>query len=510
MTQVFNDNIQVDMKIDGDEWLLAEAEVKLSHHAEANYTKIKKMTPGPEASFDKVQDLIGTDFSLEVDNELDVERDGADGSDVTLFKGRLANISPRGAKDFEGIAYDPSQQGFGAGQKGTNMANQTVRIGYPYYGSLFLYDIVEGTKKEPKTIKAAELATKIVNQIQTIEDYEIQLTEGGVTRSGRNGETEGAYNPKLTFDKLEVSVGQALKKIREECKCDWWFDKTGKFYIGMPESTPWELRYITDTSAGISTPPYQSVKVIGSGVVSENGVSKADLRPETRTTVEAAIGETPSGDAEPVLNESGDPQFTYRNNELSTQNQVERTALQLIEDLIEQQKEGKITVVGFPQVEPIDALIMPHNNPDSDAPNYQEGMPMGGERYGVYNVTHRLNGTDGFITKLEVGGPMNITRIQLPAKDKPDSSDGDSENEEEAAQSNSDADTDTVTQSGDVNALMAEGENTGGTSDESDESDEDDGGGLFDAITDFFAPSDDSGDTNTTNTTSSNNPYTNR
>ena len=491
MTQVFNDNIQVDMQIDGDEWLLAEAEVKLSYHSEANYTKIPKMTPGPEASFDKVEDLVGTDFSLEVDNDLDVERDGADGADVTLFEGKLANISPRGAKDFEGIAYDPSQQAFGSGQKGTNMANQTVRIGYPYYGSLFLYNVIEGTRKEPKTIRADELATKIVNQIPTIEDYEIQLTEGGVTRSGRNGETEGAYNPKLTFDKLEVSVGQALKKIREECKADWWFDKTGKFYIGMPESTPWELRYITDTSAGITTPPYQSVKVIGSGVASDEGFPKSDLRPEERVTIEAAIGQSPNGEFYPVTNKSSEPQFIYRNNELSTQQQAETTAIKLIEDLIEQQKEGEITVVGFPQVSPIDALIMPHNNPDSDAPNYQEGMPMGGERYGVYSVTHRLNGTDGFITKLEVGGPMNLTRIQLPAKDKPDSSDGDSENEEEAAQSNPDAETGRVTQSGDVNALMAEGENTGGTSDESDESDEDDGdGGLFDAITDFFAPND--------------------
>lgn len=422
MTQIINDNVQVEMTIDGDEWLVVDAETKLSFQSQANYTKIRKMTPHPDTTFGKVEELIDTEFELKVQNDID-DRPG--GEELkTLFKGKLANISPRGAKDYEGIAYDPSQQAFGTGQ-GANMQNLEIQIGYPYYSPLRLFSATEGLSGKDKTLRADKVANKIANKIPNLNGKDIRLKQGGTEKTGPSGSTIGGFNPKLTFDKQNPKIGKALAKIREECLAEWWFDEEGVFNVGVPESVAYELRYITDTSAGITTPPYSSVKVIGSGVVSEEGFNRTDMRSEERIVVQGAISKT----GKPVIGKSTSTQFTYRNAELSTQKQAKDTAKRLLKDLKEQQKDGEITLVGFPEISPLDALIMPHDNEDSDAPNYQPGMPMGGERYGAHKVKHRLNNSDGYKTIVEVGAPIGVTRVNMPAKEKPKSK----ENETQSA-----------------------------------------------------------------------------
>lgn len=416
MTQIINDNVQVEMTIDGDEWLVVDAETKLSFQSQANYTKIRKMTPHPDTTFGKVEELIGTDFELKVQNDLP-ERPG--GEELkTLFKGKLANISPRGAKDYEGIAFDPSQQGFGTGQ-GANMQNLEIQLGYPYYSPYRLFSTATdtGLQGKDKTLKAKKVANKIADKIPNLNGRDIRLKKGGTKRTGPSGNTIGGFNPKLTFDKQNPKIGKALAKIREECLAEWWFDRKGIFNVGVPQSVAYELKYITDTSAGITTPPYSSVKVIGSGIASEEGFTRTDMRSEERIVVEGAISET----GKPVIGKSTSTQFIYRNAELTTQKQAKDTAKRLLKDLREQQKDGEITLVGFPEMSPLDALIMPHDNEDSNAPNYQPGMPMGGERYGAHKVKHRLNNSDGYKTIVEVGAPMGVSRVKMPPQEKPKS-----------------------------------------------------------------------------------------
>jgi hypothetical protein len=91
-------------------------------------------------------------------------------------------------------------------------------------------------------------------------------------------------------------------------------------------------------------------------------------------------------------------------------------AKKIVEDLKKQSAKGKISIVGFPEVTPFDAVIMPHaskDKRDAGVPNYQKGMPMGGNRYGVYKVIHKLNGSDGFKTELKVCGLTNTSRIAV-------------------------------------------------------------------------------------------------
>lgn len=426
MTTVFNDNVQTTMMIGGNEWLVAEAEVVLSQVDTPNYVDINRMIPGEGVEVPSPpSELISENFRLEADNDLISERATDAEEDTLLFDGKLANISAIGTRAYEGIAYDPSQQpvakpGDEFGGNGS-VLNQQIFVKSPYYGVSLLYGRSSGMKYERKTTKGAKLAKKVVDEIPGVDDYEIQLTEGGVTRTGPNGSVTGAYNRELKFDSVKISLQEAITDIREKCECEWWFDKEGKLYFGLPESTAHELRFITDGSDGITTPPYQSVRVIGSGVASKDGYGKKQLVAEDRIEVNATFRETKGNEFEPIFGKdvSGlpEPKFTYRNAEISTRAQAKSTAKKIVKDLAKQSAKGKVSVVGFAEVTPFDAIIMPHASEekrDAGVPNYQPGMPMGGNRYGVYKVVHKLNGSDGFKTEITVCGLTGTSRIVVP------------------------------------------------------------------------------------------------
>jgi len=429
MSEIYNDNVQIDMTIGGDEWLVSEAEVQLSQVDTPNFVDINKMVPAEGVKVPSpVTSLVSKDFELHADNDLYSERASDASEDTLLFKGKLANISAIGTKSYEGIAYDPSQQpvaapGEGSGFGGNgSVLNHKIYVRSPYYGVLFQWGLTSGTTYEPKTRKGSELAAKVAREIPGVDDYEIQLTKGGVTREGPNGSVTGAFDRELKFENVTTTIQNAVTKIKEECECDWWFDKEGKLYFGVPEPIAHELRFITDASDGITTPPYQSVKVIGSGVATEEGYSKKQLVAEDRITIKATFAEKKPGEYQAVFEEDAEtdlpePMFTYRNAEISTEAQARSTAKKIVEDLAKQAADGEITVTGFPEITPFDAVIMPHaseEKKEKGIPNYQEGMPMGGNRYGVYKVVHRLNGSDGFKTKVEVCGLSNVAGIAVP------------------------------------------------------------------------------------------------
>lgn len=419
MTTVYNDSVETTMKIGGETWEPVELKVELSQTSTPNYVDIQKMIPGEGVEVPSPPDkgekgLVADKFELHADNQLISERTTDKSEETLLFKGKLANISAIGTRAYEGIAYDPSQQPVSNTADGGNgsMLNQEIYVKSPYYGMQLMYGRSKGTEYEPKTTKGKKLAQKVVNEIPGLNDYDIQLTKGGVTRSGPNGTVKGAFNPELKFDSVKITLDDAMTKIREECECDWWFDKEGTLHIGVPKPIAHELKFITDTSDGLTTPPYQSVKVIGSGLASEEGFRKKQLVPEDRIVVEGTFSEKKDF----VRGESIEPQFVYRNAEISTEKQAVSTAKKITTDLKKQSGTGKITVVGFPEVTPFDAVIMPHSSKkkrDAGVPNYQKGMPMGGNRWGVYKVIHKLNGSDGFKTEIHVAGLTNTARIAV-------------------------------------------------------------------------------------------------
>ncbi len=404
MTEIYEDNVQIDMTIDGQKWLLIDAEVELSEATTPNYV-ILKMSPDPEETIDnlpdKIQDLVGTEFSLSADTGLISERDSSE--DSLLFEGILGNISPTGENVYEGKAYDPSQASFAEVERATSLLNQSVYIPPPEYSLRELINIYlsgqQGTQHKTRTIKASELIERIVDK-GNIPEYNIDLADDGIEISGAEGSYTGGYDRDLKFEDPYPKIENALEKATNMTQSMWWFDKTGTFNFGVPRPTKHELRFISDTSAGVSTPPYQSVIVIGSGIASEEGWSRASMNPENELVVEARTAKDGEGNNIIEMGETSEPVFTYRNSEVSTQAQAESTARQLVEKLQKQQEDGEVTVVGFPEIVPFDVIKMPNS----------DEQPMGGKTYAVYSVKHRLNNTDGFITKIKVAGTVGINK----------------------------------------------------------------------------------------------------
>jgi hypothetical protein len=420
MTQIFNDNVEVTLTIDGQPWFLVDAEVELSRMDTPNYVDLL-MVPDPDDTAptlpNSIDNLIGSSFRLEADTDLISERDTDASEESLLFDGQLANISATGENSYEGIAYDPAQQAFAPEKDGGSLMNEFINLGQPEYSYPRMSGPDGGTQYEVQTIEATELAQQIVDELG-IEEYEIGLVDGGVTLGEGDDADTFAYNRTIWISDTLITVESALTKLREWCEAEWWFDKEGVFHIGVPEPTKHELKYITDADAGKTTPPYQGVRVIGSGSASAEGYSRTNMEIEDKIVVEASIAiDEESGDPIANIGEIKSPVFEYQNLEVTNDEQARGTAKKLVEDLAEQQADGTVTVVGFPEVVPMDGIIMP-NGEDGDYPDddIRTDMPMGGVGYGVYKVIHRLNTSDGFITKIHCAGVTGVTATEVSSR----------------------------------------------------------------------------------------------
>lgn len=460
MTDILADNISIDMTIgeftnDDDEteaiqWDLIDAKVVLSQVAAPNYVDMI-VTPQPQYD-DVIQDkispdsedddfpnrgigrLVGEPFELNVENNfaavqitddeaLDQERRiatadeaGEDALDETLlFKGNLANISPIGNNLYEAIAYDPGQQAFNIGEESGSVINQKI----DFRGSTTFVqpgeqadnpDEVEG---DPPTDYSIEDLLNDITAAANFNQGDINI-DNTLPEYDDNGEPTEEETPiseiYLSFDNAVVTVKDALNQAREIAYAEWWFTKEGVFRFGdpRPDIENYHLELIKDTSAGIQTPPYQSVRVIGSGIASSDGwASTSSIQDEDAKIVKEATIARPQGAGtlsekiivldplDGAFDALPEPVFKYINAEISTDRQAQNTALKIAEELAKQQASGKVTVVGMPEVEPFDGIVMPNS----------EEQPMGGVQYGVYSVTHKLNATDGFVTEIEVAGP---------------------------------------------------------------------------------------------------------
>jgi len=477
MTDIIEDNVDVDLQIgtagsdksagnaepgvstfdeDALFWDVIEMKVEITQVAVPNYVK-GKVTPRPEATAELnnllspdlgetdapdeavaqgnlpnngISKLVGSRFRLEADNDLvpvpsdddsttvrgTTDEVSPDEEDTLLFDGRVANMSPVGTNVYEVIAYDPGQQAFNIGEESGSIINQKLELtGSSVTGIRAPQDAQDNNVTGEHEIPASELVQFIIDEAGIGAKSIVDLKSGqDITQ--RIAERQTSSETLISFKKSVVTVKEALNKVREQTRSEWWFDKDGTFYFGDPASLgggveTYEVSLIKDTSAGITTPPYQSVRVIGSGVATTEGwAGNSKIQSEEDKIVkEVNIGFPDSGgsQAEVVLELDPDdlfePTFKYINAELSTDQSVQNTALKIADDLISQQASGKVTVLGFAEVQPFDGIVMPNT----------EEQPMGGQLYDVYAVRHKLNTSDGFVTEIEVAGPNPSIRGQI-------------------------------------------------------------------------------------------------
>jgi len=443
-------------------WDVVEMEVELTQAAMPNYAK-GKVTPKPQyqqALKEKLDisaqnpgarataegetpnrgfsRLIGSKFVFEAKNNF-VAQEGTDGttvprvsdpsadSDDLLFNGRLANISPIGTDLYKVRAYDPGQQVFNVGEDSGSLMNQKLELsgntvrglaGEPLDPSE-QSAIPPAPNNEPGgyEVSAEDLVNFVVREAgfsKKVVDTESLRQFGAGPRGTRL--RSGGENIYISFKNSVVPVKDALNKLRNQARAEFWFDKDGTFYFGDPSElgggvSTYLVNLITDTSAGITTPPYQSVRVIGSGVASESGwAGNAKIQSQSNKIVkEANIGLPDTTPGSPAIQLNPDslfePTFKYVDSSISTEETAENTALKVADKLIAQQAEGTVTLVGFPEIQPFDGILLP-NTPE---------QPMGGQLYDVYAVKHRVNADDGFVTEISVAGPNPNIRGSIDA-----------------------------------------------------------------------------------------------
>ena len=434
------DRIEVDMTIGGNDWNLVEAKVTLSRNLVPNFVRIKKMAPAEGTTFERVEDLIGKGFELSIDTELESYRDAPGTYNSTLFKGNVANISSLGTGVYEAVIYDPSQQVLNQTENGGSVMNQEVKLTNPVvdYTTLskaekrYATDASE-TKFKPKGVvfRSSEALNKALKEVDLkgandTEDVDIQLSKKGKVIGGPRGQFRGAIDNFVKFDSTKVTVEEILQKVANRTKSFWWFDRTGTFIFGVPDANIYYPELITDNSAGITTPPYQSIKVIGSDIASSNGYVQGELNPDEEVVVGGNItlsGSEPQLDSEKLqYGGSGtilhNPTFVYRNQEIITKAQAVNTLEKLAQDLGEQYANGKLTTVGFPEPSLFDVLVLPHANKDlQGVGNYNPRLPMGGSIFSVYKVEHMINPSDGFISRFHVAGTTAPASVKVSQSD---------------------------------------------------------------------------------------------
>lgn len=364
---------------------ILEAEVELVDGPETNYMTATVVGDGHDVVPSEGDPLDRNEppdvITLDIDNEL-TESERGGGEITRVFTGVIANASRLGNGQYEFVAFWP---GF------NEIQNEDIIVAPP--PALFFN---AGTVNyNPRRQKVSQLVRRVGISLtfDNIFDYRINVAQTGIEVGDRpNGQTfYSGFDPEVTVDSWRAPIKELLTQLELKSESVWEVDRYGDFYFGAIQPEAHKLRYITDSSAGKMSPAWRSVRVIGDGVVSEDGWGSSAMINEDPERVQGNIADDELDD------ELAEPTFVYRNMEINTEDEARHVMNELREEIRDQAAGGEVEVIGHPEVWPGDAIELP------DAPN----QPFGLERFGVKKVIHRLNSSDGFMTKIKCGGLTN-------------------------------------------------------------------------------------------------------
>jgi len=385
---VFDQAIDAEIIIGGDEWKAVNAEIERSRYDEIDTVKMITV-PDPDENPDAVPDE-GDDIVIRLGPRSSVTDEGGrdmvdDDLLVTVYTGYISNVF-----DFGDLSWQIEAVNFLRELKTTDVFYSVDQFASK---SEIVKQVLEYVKRET----GIDL------------EYEIDLTESirtdyGYGRYAATGviasDTDGLIAREFTGE----TAASILNDLSESSNSTWWIDSRNKLYFGPTKTAKHKLSWVTDTTAGKQTPPYKSVKVIGDNIVSNEGWNKAQMLSEST----GFSGRTLEGlGVENELVGSGGltpPTYTYRNEGIKTQEEAETTANKLLNELQQQQSGGSVTIVGRPMIDTLDIIEMPDSfgrTAESDTSDTNFIEPA---QYLVQKVTHTLNGRDGFTTKIECGG----------------------------------------------------------------------------------------------------------
>ena len=329
--------------------------------------------------------------TLDVKNQLtEAERD--DQEIDRIFTGVVANAARLGDHRFKMTAFWPGFNNIKDGRVITSPPPSISGIVSRSFGTTPDFKITDNSSRKNKISTIIDRVGKRVTR-NSIFDYETNLADGGVVVGERpNGEEiRNGFDQEVTRDGFREEIDTVLDDLSLKSESVWNVDRYGDFYFGAIQPDAHKLRYMTETSAGKQSPALRSVRVIGDGIVSQDGWgASAQINEDPEEVLGNISGES-------VEDGLAEPTFEYRNMEINTRKEALHVMDELREEIREQAGGGFIEVIGHPEVWPGDAIELP------DA----ESQPFGLERFGVRRVIHRINNQDGFMTRIECAGLTN-------------------------------------------------------------------------------------------------------
>jgi hypothetical protein len=196
-------------------------------------------------------------------------------------------------------------------------------------------------------------------------------------------ERPGRVTQSFNDSRADVIIDELTKKTDAVTRVS----PDGTLLIARPNQLQREthsLSRIIDVTAGARRPQYASVQVVGNTSISD---SENDAGGELRQQRHLIS-------AQPIIAEVGDgqPTFLFKDNSIQTQSQANNVARQLFRRLQKQQQGGQTTIVGRPEIRPLDRVTIPE--------------PQGGGTFLVSNIEHSVSATDGFQSRLSLAGTI--------------------------------------------------------------------------------------------------------
>jgi len=335
-----------------------------------------------------------------------------------------ASVEPaRASTILEEILTDPTGIGFRKSRGVVNIINSPDEFG-SYEDDVdpartqYVIELID--IRDAEDIDSEEPTSFVKRRSQELIDEGLFATEEEAIAAAQTEQSNlDSRDAIITTLESGATFYEVLQKLEKECLSEYWFDKDGIFHFGRPQSNKYQLDLITESDAGIETPPYRSVRVIGSKPIGRLGKSYNEWtqvpQDSEKIQINATIGRVVNLDVEQegagedirnlpekpvVINPDPlvPPVYEYIDYSLSTEGQLISTARKIIEELIKKNASGEITVVGLPEVELFDVVKLPNTRQ----------RPFGGAEYAVTKVTHELSGQNGFTTRIGVAGRSDV------------------------------------------------------------------------------------------------------
>lgn len=200
-----------------------------------------------------------------------------------------------------------------------------------------------------------------------------------------------AQDIRINMDRTNANAATILNKLADSGRCTWWIDHRNELQFRQFDSVVHNVDYIIEADAGKITPPYLGVLVRGDGVVSEYGTEYANMQCLTGAAAKSSLqynAESQQWEIQKgTLNE---PVFKVQDQDITTAEQARAVAENIIRQFRKQAAGGTVTFVGQAAIRKEDAIAMP--------------TPMGGGIFGIEKINHRLDGNDGYTTKVTCSG----------------------------------------------------------------------------------------------------------